>query len=207
LYHFRSSVPPSIGPHLLSSSFHALESFGPLISRHVRSITLAPMSLDMPLVSYSAPTCMKVLLLTPWNVKSLLLRPRNLSCYNCVAKCFLLGPRRSSTGMASNTLWTLVLRKSTLDIPCASRCLGILVGLSGVLVAGCTCPTCGPRRSDTPCGDFITAYCCDISILSARLCLTTALSSGSLWLVTTTGTPAVLGLIRYFRHLRQHCCQ
>ena len=57
-------------------------------------------------------------------------------CYNCVAKCPLLGPRHSSTGMAPNTLWTLVPRKSTLDIPCASHCLGILVGLSGVLVAG-----------------------------------------------------------------------
>ena len=57
-------------------------------------------------------------------------------CYNCVAKSLLLGPRHSSTGMASNTLWTLVPRKSTLDIPCASHCPGILVGLSGVLVAG-----------------------------------------------------------------------
>ena len=62
-------------------------------------------------------------------------------CYNYVGKYPMLSPRSQAFlhGDGLPHPWTLVPRKSALHIPWASYCLGIIVGLSGVLVAGVWC--------------------------------------------------------------------
>ena len=108
-----------------------------------------------------------------------------------------------------HTLWTLVPRKSALDIPCASHCLGILVGLSGVLVAGVwsvVLVDCAAQSSHLTyhlVGTHLAAF--GATFLSLRP--VSALRRSPLTVPGYRLLVLLLSLIKYFQDLRQHCFQ
>jgi len=133
-------------------------------------------------------------------------------CYSCVAKHLMLSPRYKTSlhGDGPHTPWTLVPRKSVLDIPCASHCLRILVGLSGVLVAGVwrvLFVDCAAQRSHLTYHLVGTHFIAAFAATFLSLRPVSALRRSPLTVPGYQVLVLLLGLIRYFQDLCQHCCQ